>query len=56
MKHFSDEGCNKLPEYDRPTIFYENYSMKDYETNIGGPHCESDPDDWYEETIKHFND
>lgn len=58
MKHFSDDSCNKLPEYDRPTIYNERDwdSMKDYEMNIGGPHYEQDPDDWYEETIKHFQD
>ena len=30
-------------------------SMKEYEMNIGGPHFEPTPDDWYE-GIKHFSD
>ena len=58
MKHFSDDGCNKQPEYDSHGfgINLEDYdSIKDYEMNIGGPHYEPDTEDWYEGT-KHFSD
>ena len=60
MKHFSDDGCNNQPKYDEPGFgvhLDDDYdSMKEYEMNIGGPHCEPYPDDWYEGTIKHFSD
>ena len=59
MKHFSDDGCNNKLEYDSSgfSVHLDGYdSMKEYEMNIGCPHFEPTPDDWYEGTIKHFQD
>lgn len=59
MKHFSDDGCNRQPEYDEPGfgvhIDGDRDSMKDYDDHISGPHYEPDPDDWHEGT-KHFGE
>lgn len=55
MKHFSNDGCNKQPEYDY-SIFHrdEDEGKIDYDKPIG-VHFEPDPEDWYEPT-KHFQD
>lgn len=56
MKHFSDDGCNKQPDYDY-SIFhrYSEDDKHDYDKPIGGLHIE----DWertdYDSGIKHFN-
>ena len=52
MKHFSDDGCNKWPEYDRGMLNYE--SDENYERSTVF-HYEPDPEDWYE-GLHHFGD
>ena len=54
MKHFSSDGCNKMPDYDYSIIHREDIEKEDGHTI--GVHFESYPDDWYEGTIKHFQD
>ena len=56
MKHFSDDGCNTQPEYDYSLLHrYSEENNENYDKPIG-VHFEPDPDDWYEPTIKHFQD
>lgn len=55
MKHFSDDGCNKQPDYDYNIFHHYEDEKIDYDKPIG-VHFEPTPDDWYEGTIKHFQD
>ena len=53
MKHFIDEEYDSLKEYETNiTNHYENNDY--YDKSI--IHYEPYPDDWYEGTIKHFQD
>ena len=53
MKHFSDEGCNKCPDYDKGLLNYETDDSYERSSIV---HFEPDPDDWFESTIHHFQD
>lgn len=60
MKHFSNDGCNKTPEYDDGGYILrdEKYHdlMKDYEFSIAG-HSDDEYDSIKEyEGPSHFND
>lgn len=52
MKHFSDDGCNKLPDYDKGMLNYEKDEYYDKSLTIN---YEPDTEDWYE-GIKHFEE
>ena len=54
MKHFIDEEYDSLKEYETNTFNRSCYT-EDYD-DIPIIHYEPDPDDWHEETIKHFQD
>lgn len=56
MKHFSDDGCNPQPEYDY-SIFHrkDDEQQPEYDRPIG-VHFDPEPEDYYEPTIKHFQD
>ena len=54
MKHFSNDGCNPQPDYDKGILSHEE-SEDNYERSTVF-HYEPDPEDWYENTIHHFND
>lgn len=56
MKHFIDDEYDSLKEYETNLLNHaDDYKDGDY---YGKPiiHYEPDPDDWHEETIKHFQD
>ena len=52
MKHFNDDGCNKMPDYDKGMLNYEPDDDYDRSTVF---HYEPDPEDWYE-GLHHFGD
>ena len=56
MKHFSDDSCNKQPEYDYSLFHRYNDEKENYYDKPIGVHFEPNPEDWYESTIKHFQD
>ena len=45
MKHFSDDGCNAMPDYDKGMLSYE--SDDDYDRSLT-LNYEPDPEDLYE--------
>ena len=51
MKHFSDDGCNAMPDYDKGMLSYE--SDDDYDRSLTLSY-EPDPEDLYE-GMKHFD-
>jgi hypothetical protein len=51
MKHFSDDGCNAMPDYDKGMLNYE--PDDDYDRSMS-MHYGSQPEDWYEGT-RHFD-
>ena len=51
MKHFSDDGCNAMPDYDNGMLNYE--PDDDYDRSMS-LHYDRDPEDWYEGT-RHFD-
>ena len=56
MKHFSDDGCNKQLDYDYNIFHHSDDEKNDNYDKPIGVHFEPTPDDWYEGTIKHFQD
>ena len=56
MKHFQDEGYDSMKEYETNLLNHaDDYKDGDY---YDKPiiHYEQYPDDWYEGTMKHFQD